>query len=69
MTRRVPWPNRRLAMVDDYRDERRRQLEEADRVANGYAVEFAEYVRDHPLVTFKQWLLWRPFADSRQVAA
>lgn len=43
--------------VRDYRAERSRQLEVAERVTANYATEYAEYVEAHPIVTFKQWLL------------
>ncbi len=45
------------ALVDAYRLERIRQEDEADAAAVGYATEYAEYVAENPLVTFKDWLL------------
>lgn len=45
------------ALVDAYRSERIRQEDEAEAVSNGWATEYAEYVAEHPLITFKEWLL------------
>lgn len=42
--------------VEGYRQERERQEIVAENVSLGYDTEYAEYVADHPLPTFKQWL-------------
>lgn len=48
-------------MVESYRAERARWESLADEASNGYATERAEWVRDHPGPTLKQWMLaWRP---------
>ena len=44
------------AIVEAYRQERQRQEALADDQSLGYATELAEWVRDHPLITFHQWL-------------
>lgn len=43
--------------VRDYRDERERQLSEAEEAGNGYEVETAEYLQAHPAIVFKTWLI------------
>lgn len=42
--------------VQNYQRERERQVSHAEEVSKGYATEYAEFVRDNPLVTFHQWL-------------
>lgn len=39
-----------------YRQERERQEEIAEQASNGYAIEHGEYVKEHPLLTFKDYL-------------
>ena len=46
-------------LVQDYTDERRRQYELAMEISAGYDTEFADYVAEHPLVTFRDWLTKR----------
>lgn len=43
--------------VTDYRAERMRQVEQAEEASLGYATEYATYVEEHPLITFKDWLI------------
>lgn len=43
-------------MVTTYREERQRREIEAENVSLGYDTEYKEWVADHPLPTFKQWL-------------
>lgn len=43
-------------LVDSYTQERQRQYEAAVEASGGYDTEYARYVEQHPLVTFKQWL-------------
>lgn len=45
------------ALVGDYRIARHNAEQQADEVSIGYATEYAEYVEDHPLITFKDWLI------------
>jgi hypothetical protein len=42
--------------VADYRLERLRQLHLADVASCGYATERIEYLHEHPLITFRDWL-------------
>jgi hypothetical protein len=42
--------------VDAYREERRRQEDLAEEMSLGYGTEYAEWIRDHPLITFRAWL-------------
>ncbi|WP_311210899.1 MULTISPECIES: hypothetical protein [unclassified Aeromicrobium] len=51
---RVDCLHRRL--VEDYRIARANDEALADEASIGYATEYAEYVADHPLITFKDWL-------------
>lgn len=44
------------AIVTAYREERQRQEQAAEDASKGYAAEYADRVREHPLITFKQWL-------------
>lgn len=44
-------------IVDTYRQERERQESVAEEVTLGYAREYGEYVRDNPLLTFKNYLI------------
>jgi hypothetical protein len=44
------------AIVDAYRDERLRQEIVAENATLGYPSEYADWLRDCPLITFHQWL-------------
>ena len=44
------------ARVTAYKDERIRQVDEAWEAALGYQTEFDEYVAQHPLITFHEYL-------------
>ncbi len=44
-------------MVLDYRLARTAEEAVAEEVSIGYATEYAEYVAEHPLITFKDWLI------------
>ena len=48
----------RQQLVESYRAERARWEQLADDVSLGYATERAEWIRDNPGPTFKQWLIW-----------
>lgn len=50
-------------LVLAYRDERDRQHEVAVEASIGYQTEYEEYVAEHPLVTFKEWLKWNRNED------
>lgn len=45
------------ALCRDYWSERERQETAMENAGLGYAAEMAEYARDHPLITFKDWLV------------
>jgi len=57
------------ALVRSYKDERIRQEEAAEAASLGYDTEWAEYVAEHPLITFKDWLIGHknpePLAEER----
>ena len=45
------------SFVRTYQAERHRQEQAAEDVSIGYETEFAAYVAEHPLITFKDWLI------------
>lgn len=45
------------ALVNDYRLARLNEEQQAEEASIGYATEYAEYVADHPLITFRAWLV------------
>jgi hypothetical protein len=42
--------------VRSYQEERIRQEDTARELANGWDTEYREYLADHPLITFHEWL-------------
>jgi hypothetical protein len=46
-------------LVVDYQRERARQVEAAIEASAGYDTEYRQYVDDHPLITFKDWITKR----------
>lgn len=56
-------------LVQEYRDERDRQHEAAMEASIGYETEYQEYVAEHPLVTFKDWLRWHRTQHEEEAAA
>jgi len=44
-------------MVEEYRLARFNDEQLAEAASYGYQTEYEEYVRDHPLITFKDWLV------------
>ncbi|KQY58350.1 hypothetical protein ASD11_01395 [Aeromicrobium sp. Root495] len=42
--------------VRDYQEERIRQEDLARETANGWETEYREYLEEHPLITFHEWL-------------
>ncbi len=44
-------------LVTDYVQERQRQELERENATFDYAAEVAEYNRERPLITFKEWLI------------
>lgn len=43
--------------VRGYNEERQRQETKAEEDSSGYATELASYLEQHPLLTFKDWLI------------
>ncbi len=56
-------------LVQEYRDERDRQHEAAVEASIGYATEYQEYIEQHPLPTFKDWLRWTRGQHAEEAAA
>ncbi|EFQ84739.1 hypothetical protein HMPREF0063_10080 [Aeromicrobium marinum DSM 15272] len=56
-------------LVQEYKAERIRQEDAAVEASIGYATEYAEYVAEHPLITFKDWLIMTKGPEQQQVAA
>lgn len=50
--------------VWDYREERQRQERVAEERSNGYDTELREWLAEHPLLTFRDYLI-----HTRQVAS
>ena len=48
---------RHRSFVTEYQAAREADEQRAEAATYGYATEYQEYVRDHPLVTFKTWLV------------
>jgi hypothetical protein len=48
---------RHRSFVTEYRAAREHDVQQAEAETYGYVTEYSEYVRDHPLVTFKAWLV------------
>ena len=42
-----------------YREERQRQLAVAEEESLGYSTELQEYTEKHPLITFRDWLIYQ----------
>lgn len=57
------------ALVNDYRINRHNEEQAAEAASIGYATEYAEYVAEHPLTTFKEWLIGHRKPASQEVAA
>lgn len=57
------------ALVSSYKDERIRQEDAAEAASLGYDTEYAEYVAEHPLITFKEWLIGHKKTDRQEIAA
>jgi hypothetical protein len=51
------------AKVQAYREERIRQEDEARELANGWDTEEQEYLADHPLITYKEYLIFNKNPD------
>lgn len=58
------------ALVNDYQLARHNEEQAAETASIGYATEYAEYVAEHPLVTFKDWLIGhkKPAAEHEAAA-
>lgn len=56
--------NRHQQWVRAYREERQRCEIEAENVSLGYGTEYAEYIKDHPLPTLKEWMKHREKAPD-----
>lgn len=47
---------RHRAFVGEYRAARENDVQAAEAASNGWEAEYQEYIRDHPLITFRAWL-------------
>lgn len=56
-------------LVRGYQDERIRQEDAAREAASGYETEYREYLEDHPLITFKEWLVMHKTSDREETRA
>lgn len=56
-------------MVLDYRIARHADEMQAEEAAIGYATEYAEYVQEHPLINFKDWLIGHRTQHEEEVAS
>jgi hypothetical protein len=48
---------RHRSFVTEYQAARENDVQQAEAATNGWATEYEEYVREHPLITFKAWLV------------
>jgi len=48
---------RHRSFVAEYRAAREHDVQQAEAVTNGWAAEYEEYIREHPMITFKAWLV------------
>ena len=48
---------RHRSFVTEYQVARENDVQVAEAASNGWAPEFQEYVRGHPLITFHAWLV------------
>lgn len=50
-------------LVQGYREERQRQLAVAEEASLGYVAEGLAYTEKHPLITFRDWLIYQRRAE------